>query len=153
MLNEREAGAAIAGVEHYNRAQQERLSMVAFDTHGYTHARMAGAKLLGFDLYPRLRALAERKLYIPFGMARTAGRCAGDRTGRQRERCAQCHPDWMGRNASLRGLDPHRPHQRQCRAAAGVCDWSKPAVSKTGVVPYASFGPSTVNLVFAISKP
>jgi TnpA family transposase len=28
---------------------------------------MAGAKLLGFDLCPRLRALAERKLYVPSG--------------------------------------------------------------------------------------
>ena len=67
VLNERQAGAAIAGVEHYNREQQERLSMVAVDTHGYTHAGMAGAKLLGFDLCPRLRALAERKLYVPSG--------------------------------------------------------------------------------------
>ncbi|MBT2303890.1 Tn3 family transposase [Variovorax paradoxus] len=67
VLNERQAGAAIAGVEHYNREQQDRLSMVAVDTHGYTHAGMAGAKLLGFDLCPRLRALAERKLYVPSG--------------------------------------------------------------------------------------
>ena len=65
VLNERQAGAAIAGVEHYNHEQHHRLSMLTVDTHGYTHAGMAGAKLLGFDLCPRLRALAERKLYVP----------------------------------------------------------------------------------------
>lgn len=37
--------------------------------------------------------------------------------------------------------------------AAGVCDWSKTGVNQTPVVPYASFGPSPVNLVFDVSKP
>ena len=37
VLNERQAGAAIAGVEHYNHEQQHhRLSMLTVDTHGYT---------------------------------------------------------------------------------------------------------------------
>jgi hypothetical protein len=31
---------------------------------------------------------------------------------------------------------------------AGVCDWSKPGVNQTPVVPWASFGPSPKNLVF-----
>jgi hypothetical protein len=31
---------------------------------------------------------------------------------------------------------------------AGVCDWSKPGVNQTPVVPWASFGPSPRNLVF-----
>ncbi len=35
---------------------------------------------------------------------------------------------------------------------AGVCDWSKPGQGQTGVVPYGSFGPSPVNLLFDISK-
>ena len=35
----------------------------------------------------------------------------------------------------------------------GVCDWSKPGVNQTGVVPWASFGPSPINLVFDITKP
>jgi hypothetical protein len=35
----------------------------------------------------------------------------------------------------------------------GVCDWSKPGVNQTAAVPYASFGPSTINQVFDISKP
>lgn len=34
----------------------------------------------------------------------------------------------------------------------GVCDWSKPGVNKTGVVPWASFGPAPENLVFDITK-
>jgi TnpA family transposase len=34
-------------------------------THGYTNPGMAIAKLLGFDLCPRLRDLAERKLFLP----------------------------------------------------------------------------------------
>jgi hypothetical protein len=33
----------------------------------------------------------------------------------------------------------------------GVCDWSKPGVNQTGVVPWASFGPSPEN-VFDITK-
>ncbi len=36
---------------------------------------------------------------------------------------------------------------------AGVCDFSRPGVSQTGVVPNASFGPSPVNLVFDITRP
>jgi hypothetical protein len=34
----------------------------------------------------------------------------------------------------------------------GVCDWTKPGVGQTGVVPYASFGPSPVNLIFDVTK-
>jgi hypothetical protein len=36
--------------------------------------------------------------------------------------------------------------------AGGVCDWSKPGVEQTPVVPWASFGPSPKNLVFDITK-
>ena len=35
----------------------------------------------------------------------------------------------------------------------GVCDWSKPGVNQTGVVPWASFGPAPENLVFDVTKP
>jgi hypothetical protein len=35
----------------------------------------------------------------------------------------------------------------------GVCDWSKPGVNQTGVVPWASFGPAPENLVFDITRP
>jgi Tannase-like family of unknown function (DUF6351) len=34
----------------------------------------------------------------------------------------------------------------------GVCDWSKPGLNKTGVVPWASFGPAPENLIFDITK-
>ncbi|EHP38557.1 transposase [Cupriavidus basilensis OR16] len=66
VLNERQAGVAIEGVEQHNRSEDRiRLSLLAVDTHGYTNAAMALAKGLSFDLCPRLRDLAERKLYLP----------------------------------------------------------------------------------------
>jgi Tannase-like family of unknown function (DUF6351) len=34
----------------------------------------------------------------------------------------------------------------------GVCDWSKPGVGQTPVVPWASFGPSPKNLVFDVTQ-
>jgi hypothetical protein len=36
---------------------------------------------------------------------------------------------------------------------SGVCDWSRPGVAQTGVVPWASFGPAPENLVFDVTKP
>ena len=69
VLNERQAGPAIEGVVQYNgTGDRARLSMLAVDTHGYTNPGMAMAKLLGFDLCPRLRDLAERKLFLPRAM-------------------------------------------------------------------------------------
>ena len=66
VLNERQAGPAIEGVVRYNDSSvRMRLSLLAVDTHGYTNPGMAIAKLLGFDLCPRLRDLAERKLFLP----------------------------------------------------------------------------------------
>ena len=38
------------------------------DTHGFTHFAMTVAKLLGFDLCPRLADLGDRKLFIPRGI-------------------------------------------------------------------------------------
>jgi hypothetical protein len=35
---------------------------------------------------------------------------------------------------------------------SGVCDYTKPGVSFAKVVPWASFGPSKVNLVFDVTK-
>ena len=37
------------------------------DTHGYTDFAMALARLLGFDLCPRLKELKQRQLYVPRG--------------------------------------------------------------------------------------
>jgi len=69
VLNERQGGAAVEGVERHNQSGEDRvrLSLLAVDTHGYTNATMAIAKLLGFDLCPQLRNLVERKLYVPSG--------------------------------------------------------------------------------------
>lgn len=62
VLNKRQAGAALQGA----LAQQHiEVARVAVDTHGFTHAAMALAKLVGFDLCPRLAKLADRKLYVP----------------------------------------------------------------------------------------
>jgi TnpA family transposase len=66
VLNERQAGAAVEGVVQHNRAEDRiRVSLLAVDTHGVTNVAMAIAKLLGFDLCPRLRDLRERKLFVP----------------------------------------------------------------------------------------
>lgn len=65
--NERQGSVAVNGVEQYNARSEEgmRLSLLAVDTHGYTYPAMTVAKLLGFDLCPRMRNLAERRLYLP----------------------------------------------------------------------------------------
>jgi TnpA family transposase len=65
VLNERQAGVAIEGV-----VRQERIetSQLAVDTHGYTDFAMALARLLGFDLCPRLKDLRPRQRYVPRGM-------------------------------------------------------------------------------------
>jgi TnpA family transposase len=66
VLNERQAGPAIEGVVQHNATNEgTRLQRLAVDTHGYTYPGMTFAKLLGFDLCPRLKNLAERKLFLP----------------------------------------------------------------------------------------
>src|SRR4051794_13475373 len=51
VLNDRQAPAAVHGVEAHNAGRrggdQVQLSLLAVDTHGYTNAAMAVAKLLG----------------------------------------------------------------------------------------------------------
>jgi len=64
VLNERQAGVAIEGVVRQERVETSQL---AVDTHGYTDFAMALARLLGFDLCPRLKELKQRKLYVPRG--------------------------------------------------------------------------------------
>ena len=66
VLKERQAGPAIEGAI---RQTQTKLASLAVDTHGFTHIAMAIAKLLGFDLLPRLADLKDRKLYVPSGFA------------------------------------------------------------------------------------
>jgi Tn3 transposase DDE domain len=65
VLNRRQAGAAIEGAMRQRHVELEKL---AVDTHGFTHFAMAMAKLLGFDLCPRLADLGDRKLFVPRGI-------------------------------------------------------------------------------------
>lgn len=65
VLNERQAEVAIEGVI---RQEQVETSQLAVDTHGYTDFAMELARLLGFDLCPRLKDLKQRHLYLPKGM-------------------------------------------------------------------------------------
>lgn len=64
VLNERQAGAAIEGVV---RDDALATTQLATDTHGHTDVAMALARLLGFDLCPRLKALSDRHLFLPKG--------------------------------------------------------------------------------------
>jgi TnpA family transposase len=66
VLNRRQAGAAIEGA--LRQRQVAQLERVAVDTHGFTHFAMALAKLVGFDLCPRLAGLKKRRLYLPKGL-------------------------------------------------------------------------------------
>lgn len=74
VLNERQAGVAIEGVLRHNENRDDGgLLRLSIDTHGYTSVGMAVSKLLGFDLCPSLRNLAERKVYLPRGIAVSEG--------------------------------------------------------------------------------
>jgi|TARA_R110000796_G_scaffold14299_6_gene46654 TnpA family transposase len=64
VLNVRQAGVAIEGVV---RQESIETSQLAVDTHGYTDFAMALARLLGFDLCPRLKELKQPHLYVPRG--------------------------------------------------------------------------------------
>jgi TnpA family transposase len=64
LLNERQAGVAIEGVVRQTTADIVR---IAVDSHGFTDFGIALAKLLGFDLCPRLKNLRERRLHLPTG--------------------------------------------------------------------------------------
>ena len=66
VLNRRQAGPAVEGA--LRQRQVDRPERVAVDTHGFTHFAMALAKLVGFDLCPRLARLKSRKLYLPRGL-------------------------------------------------------------------------------------
>jgi len=92
VLNERQAGVAIEGV-----VRQERIetSQLAVDTHGHTDFAMALARLLGFDLCPRLKDLKQRHLFLARGMTIPA-----EIASLPHERCA-------ARGAMLRVGDNH----------------------------------------------
>jgi TnpA family transposase len=66
LLNKRQAGVALEGAVKQNLIGLQRL---AVDTHGFTHFAMAMAKLLGFDLCPRIAGLKHRKIFLPADIA------------------------------------------------------------------------------------
>jgi TnpA family transposase len=67
VLMQRQAGVAIEGmVRQQSSGDIERL---AVDTHGFTYFAMAIAKVLSFDLCPRLKGLRRQKLHVPAGTA------------------------------------------------------------------------------------
>ena len=68
--DQRQAGAAIEGVV---RHEELDITQLAVDTHGHTDFAMALAKLLGFDLCPRLKSLKDRHLFLPRGTSIPAG--------------------------------------------------------------------------------
>jgi len=61
-LNERQAGAALDGV--VRQSGTDDVAQLAVDTHGFDFG-MGGARLLGFDLCPRLSRLRDRRLQVP----------------------------------------------------------------------------------------
>jgi TnpA family transposase len=63
VLNERQAGSAIEGVIRQSGADD--VAQLAVDTHGYTDYAMGLARILGFDLCPRLSHLRDRRLHVP----------------------------------------------------------------------------------------
>tara|TARA_R110001592_G_scaffold254129_3_gene517540 strand:- start:89926 stop:92844 length:2919 start_codon:yes stop_codon:yes gene_type:complete len=65
VLNEREAGPAIEGAI---RSPGSKIEAVAVDTKGHTHFASGLSKVLGLDLYPRLRKLKYQKLFVPRGV-------------------------------------------------------------------------------------
>jgi len=67
VVTQREAGVAIEGAIRQKAAAN--LERLAVDTRGYTDFGMAMARLLGFDLCPRLKNLRDRRLHIPKGIA------------------------------------------------------------------------------------
>jgi TnpA family transposase len=69
VVTQRQAGVAIEGVVRQDRDTATRIERLAVDTHGYTDFGMAMARVLGFDLCPRLKSLRDRKLHVPCGIA------------------------------------------------------------------------------------
>lgn len=63
-LMTRQPGAAIEGAI---RQKITTIRRVMTDTHGYTAWAMSLAKLLGFDLCPRLKSFRDRRLHVPHG--------------------------------------------------------------------------------------
>jgi hypothetical protein len=154
VLNERQAGAAIEGVVRQEKVETTQL---AVDTHGYTDFAMSLARLLGFDLCPRLRELKQRHLFVPRGVkvpGEIAAVCeatidtalieehwdslvhlAASVISRPRQRGDGAGPVRLGR--------PRRPDLRRRRAAGQAAAHGVPGrlLRQRGLPPRAAPGP------------
>lgn len=90
-LNERRAGAAIAGVEHYNREQHHRLSMLTVDTHGYA-CRDGRSKAVGVRPVPSPARAGRAQAVCSFGLAQRRRLREGHRGGGRCERGVRLVP-------------------------------------------------------------
>src|SRR3546814_5130130 len=61
-------------IEGVIRQEKLETSQLAVDTHGYTDFAMSHARLLGFDLCPRLKELKQRHLFVPREIGRASCR-------------------------------------------------------------------------------
>jgi TnpA family transposase len=62
-------------IEGVIRQEKLETSQLAVDTHGYTDFAMSHARLLGFDLCPRLKELKQRHLFVPRHQSARRNRC------------------------------------------------------------------------------
>src|SRR5882724_5531873 len=69
-LLRRQAGAAIEGVV---RQRITPIRWLAVDSHGHTHMALGQAKLLGFDLCPRLHDMRDQWPHVPRGWPEVLG--------------------------------------------------------------------------------
>jgi hypothetical protein len=84
--------------QHKSAADRVRISLLAVDTHGYTNPAMSIAKLRGFGLCPRLRELAERKLFLPRGITVSEGMKSATTPARE-SRLPRCHSSSVSEKA------------------------------------------------------
>jgi len=112
VLGSRQAGAAIEGAVRQRVAPA--IDQVAVDTHGYTDFAMGLARLLGFDLCPRLKGLRDRRLHVPVGFAVPEAIASITRAGVVP---STIESEWAHPRAAGR-LDPGRHDERDGRARA-----------------------------------
>lgn len=109
VLNERQAGAALEGVVRQERVETSQL---AVDTHGYSDFAMALARLLGFDLCPRLRRSSDACSYRAAPSPRRTRQRLLDHPGHDGDR------DPLGLSRKPLGVGLVRSCQRGHRAGA-----------------------------------
>ena len=126
VLNERQAGVAIEGVERYNRSDDRiRLSLLAVDTHGYYERRHVSRKTAGLRPLPSPQRSPRAQAVLASGLC-------GARRHRARDgqaSVAQGDPDGLGRPDACRRIYPGGQDWRRRRATpAGQCCPRRPRV-------------------------